>query len=165
MVQARNALSWFEQKTRSHGKTKYWACKNGSPDVMRKLCSKAHDDGDGDTMLPDDWKYKFLVDALERISEWHDMDDADPWEPPVYHHELSEWLGSHAYRPSYVDDAIKDYGPDHEQGIMALIGWGMIYEFRMVQDAALEFLAGDDPVDVIPPAPLPSTVKAEGKAT
>jgi hypothetical protein len=46
-------------------------------------------------MLPDDWRYQFIEEALDAISE--DGEDAQ-LEPAIYTHELTGWLHSRADR-------------------------------------------------------------------
>jgi hypothetical protein len=53
----------FETRKRDNG-DKYVALKDGSPEWMTDVCHKAHGD-----MLPDDWRYSFISEAVDYIDE------------------------------------------------------------------------------------------------
>lgn len=92
----------FVEKTRDDG-SKYWS--TDSEDVaIRDMCHDAHGE-----MLPDDWKYRFIVDALDLIAETDDVDDVTI-EPDVYTADLTAWLASHNGRVYYLTQALEEYG-------------------------------------------------------
>ena len=112
---ATEILSEFGWGKRTDG-TRYWS-RNEFPkndDWITDLCRDAHGD-----MFPDDWRYGFIHDALASVQEF-DERSADDWLDEmheavdgcvdVYNSELCRWLGSHAYRSGYVDDATAELG-------------------------------------------------------
>lgn len=96
---AREALQYFTQKTRDNGET-FITRTVGAPGWVSDMIYAAHDNGD---MLPDDWRYQFINDALLVIEEDGDPDEI---ESDIYTADLFEWLGSHSYRQGYCDDAM-----------------------------------------------------------
>ncbi len=102
---ATEALSHFAQGTRDNGST-YWYCDDTSPDWLESLCLDAHGD-----LLPNDWRYDFIVRSLSALSESDDPDTArDSLEPDIYTAELTAWLASHGERLGYVDEYVSEYG-------------------------------------------------------
>ena len=74
------------------------------PEWVEDLVKKAQDD-----MLPDDYKYKFVVDALEALAEY-DTDDAhtiilEGVDDTT--HRLFHWVQSHGYRRGYASEALE----------------------------------------------------------
>jgi hypothetical protein len=100
---AQEARDWFETATRPDD-SRYWRKKHECPEWIEEMVHAAHDDGD---MLPDDYRYEYIVNALDLLA-----DGVDPAEPEIeadpYTHDLTEWMGSHSWRREYVNDAIKD---------------------------------------------------------
>jgi len=87
----------------------YFTLKDDAPEWMKDVCRAAHDDGD---IMPDDFRYEFIAEAVEIIATRNDFDDAVyEMEPDVYNNELLKWVGSSLSRASYVDDAAEEYGP------------------------------------------------------
>jgi len=104
------ALTFFEKSTRGDG-TEYWNRKDGSPAWVQELAFAAHQDGTDGGMLPDDYRYEFLVDALNGFAENEDADDYQPSEDvSVYTHDLTAWLASRNDRLGYCDEAASEYG-------------------------------------------------------
>jgi hypothetical protein len=96
-----------------------WTLRDGSPDWMRDLVMDAHRDGsmgfDGvpgmGMMFPDDWRYEFIVEALDAIENAsdRDLDNGDVrLEADIYTHDLLTWLASRIDRTSYCDDAMNE---------------------------------------------------------
>ena len=94
--------STFVEKIRTDG-TKYWSTESEEAEI-KELCYAAHDD-----MMPDDWKYRFIVDALNLVAEADDVDDVTI-EPDVYTSDLTAWLASHNGRVYYLTQALEEYG-------------------------------------------------------
>ena len=94
--------STFVEKIRTDG-TKYWSTESEEAEI-KELCYAAHDD-----MMPDDWKYRFIVDALDLIAEADDVDDVTI-EPDIYTADLTAWLASHNGRVYYLTQALEEYG-------------------------------------------------------
>jgi|GEM_PF-5098671 len=98
---AREYLGWFETAIREDG-SKYFRLKSGAPNGLKDLIRVTHDE-----MFPDDWRYKFIYEALTIIAEY---EGNNIWEmiyeiePDHRDSELVNWLGSHSWRPAYVDE-------------------------------------------------------------
>ena len=109
-----------------------WLPKKGAPDWLSDMCHGAHGD-----MMPDDQRYAMIVEALDALEEWDDVDEArDSLEAPIYTHELTEWLGSSGYRPCYVDEAREEFGPaPTTEGIVFDLARGWLMEAWEVFDA------------------------------
>ncbi len=134
-------LSKLAEETRKHFKLDkhkadghdYWKAKDGAPKWIKDLCQKAHDTGGGHLMLPDDFRYEFIVNALDALSEHEDENDAlDSLEPDIYNSELHKWLSSHLERAGYVDEAVKEMGGHSDNGIDGDIALGQLHEKREV---------------------------------
>lgn len=134
---AQQALAHFAVKAREDG-TQYVSAREGNPpEWVEGLCRAAHDDG---RMFPDDWRYTLIREALEIIAEDDDPEArADEWKPSIYRHQLADWLGSHAYRFAYVDEAREVYGP--AANIAQDIERGQLAEWHEVYWQVAEFLA------------------------
>ena len=134
---AQEWLDWFEVGKRDDGKT-FFYLKDGAPEELHKMVRKVHGD-----MLPDDYKYEYIVGALEAIADYDgDEDDieelADDLEADCYDSDLLEWLNSHSIRTWYVDKAVEEMG--HGGGIMEDIAMGQVEEKREVFFTVLEDL-------------------------
>jgi hypothetical protein len=137
---AEEALAWFEyRKRRPDQEEAQWFHKDGAPSWITDLCRAAHDTGGGDLMLPDDYRYEYLVDALDYLAEGHDPDDYWP-DADVYNSDLLAWLGSHLGRAGYVDEARKEGLFGRETDTYAQIGAGQVQEKREVFGLVLTFL-------------------------
>lgn len=121
----------FEGAVRSDG-TKYRRVKDDEKsEELTDLIHAAHGD-----MLPDDWKYQFIEEALDAIAE--DGEDAD-MEPSTYYGALGAWLGSHAERFGYCDEARQEWGGDFRD-TAHLLALGMYAEQREVLASVLASL-------------------------
>lgn len=112
--------------------------KENAPSELLEVVRMAHGD-----MLPDNYKYEFIVEALEAIADYDgDEDDieelADDLEADCYDSDLLEWLNSHSIRTWYVDKAVEEMG--HGGGIMEDIAMGQVEEKREVFFTVLEDL-------------------------
>lgn len=117
----------FVQDKREDG-TAFWKRVDGTPDWVQELCLQAHGD-----MMPDDWRYAFIVEALDALEENEDPDDIT-LEADIYTHELTTWLGSRADRFGYCDEAYADYGLETFPGTIELLQLGQAAEKREVLD-------------------------------
>jgi len=78
---------------------------------VKDMCQEAHAG-----MFPDDFRYRFIWEAVEAIAdtdECADLNDvahefADS--VSVYTNELYEWLTSHSARGGYIDEAVAEMG-------------------------------------------------------
>ena len=105
---AAEAGACFETATRSRvvggsgelEEDRYVRVKDGSPEWVTELVHAAHDD-----MLPDDWRYEKIADALEYIAEVDDPDDSGEFADQavdIYTGARLAWLASHLSRPGYL---------------------------------------------------------------
>lgn len=131
----------FETKTRDNGEV-FVCLKDGSPEWMRDVCCSAHDNGN---MFPDDFRYSLIKQAAAAIHDAGDADIADIGDAfadavDVYTASLCTWAASHAYRSSYCDDAMSEYGKP--ESLAQLLMWGQATERREVFDSVAAALAG-----------------------
>jgi hypothetical protein len=99
---------------------------DGAPDWFTDLCHHAHAD-----MMPDDWRYEFIQDALSAIEDGADEDRLDLDALYPYTADRLGWLASHLDRPGYCDEAAADAGGPPGD-ILAFVAWGMDREMREV---------------------------------
>lgn len=128
---AGEALPYFEHRQRHDG-TKYWAVEDGAPEWVRNLAFAAHEEG---KILPEDFRYLFIVEALEALME-------DPEEPEleaeVYISKLLEWLeAGPSYRMGLVDEAVSEFGWD---GLFNALQAGQLLEKEEVLQLVRAFL-------------------------
>lgn len=96
-------------------------------------------------MLPDDYKYKFTVDALTLIAE-SDLDtDLEELgyqiEADIYSHDLLQWVASNLTRSEYVDQAVEECHVDTENfQLFRALGVGQQLERQEVFSAVLNAL-------------------------
>ena len=111
-----------------------------APAWFTDLCHAAHGG-----MMPDDWRYEFIQDALSALGDGADEDRLDLDALYPYTADRLDWLASHLDRPGYCDEAAEEAGgPPGE--ILAFVVWGMDRELREVFDlvrSKLEEIAGD----------------------
>lgn len=104
---AKLAISYFETKQRDDG-INYWTTKENRPEWLQTLIRVAHFD-----MLPDDYKYSYILDSLYIITEDSEEDEyALLIDVDVYTSDLTGWLASHIGRVEYVDRALEDNIPE-----------------------------------------------------
>jgi len=96
---AAEVLEKFHTKTR--GEAEIWVTDDES---LREMCHKAHGD-----MMPDDQKYRFIVDALATMADADDP-DCPTIEADIYTSELTAWLASSNSRVDYLTQALEEYG-------------------------------------------------------
>ena len=107
---AREAYDAMERATREDG-SQYVRVKDDAPEWVRTMVYDAHSD-----ILPDDWRYQTIRDAIEAIMDGGTDDPSDEArhafadDADVYNSDLLEWVGSHASRPGYVDEAQSEFG-------------------------------------------------------
>lgn len=137
---AKMAAPLFVQDERPNG-DKFIRTADDAPEWVHDLAMDAHGD-----MLPDDWRYRLISDALdvlagmdETASEDDIFDRGREWEPSVYNATLLEWLGSNLWRIGYVDDAVEELGHS-DRGIMGDIAVGQYEEFQETFQSVCAFL-------------------------
>ena len=99
-----------------------------APDWFTDLCRHAHG-----AMMPDDWRYEFIQDALSAIEDGADEDRLDLDALYPYTADRLNWLASHLDRPGYCDEAAADAGGPPAE-ILAFVACGMDRELREVFD-------------------------------
>lgn len=97
----------FEGGTRPTTGETFRKLKDGSPEWMTTVCRKAHDDA---RLLPDDWRYAFIEQAVDALAEHEDTDHArSSLEPDIYTSDLTAWLHSLNARVYYVGEALSEH--------------------------------------------------------
>lgn len=130
---AGEALPYFEHRKRHDG-TKYWAVEDGAPEWVRKLAFAAHDEG---KILPEDFRYLFIVEALEAIME-NPEEPEILWESDAYTSELLKWLDAYpSYRMGLVDEAVSEFGWN---GLFEALQAGQLREKEEVLSLVRAFL-------------------------
>lgn len=123
-------FNWLDTKKRSDD-VEFIYLKDEAPTWMHDMVHDCHVD-----TLPDDYKYKFIQEALLAIVNHSDPYDArDSLSADIYTSDLTSWLASNNLRHSYVDDAIAENG-DLETCLQA-IGAGQVLEKQEVFDIVL----------------------------
>lgn len=136
-AKAQEVRSWFEQTKRPGQDEPIWTMKAGHPEWVMDMVFKAHEQGQ---VLPDDYKYTFIVESLDRIEEADDPDEAaNDIESDVYTSDLYAWLTSRLSRQGYVDEAVQEFGGEG-RGIVEQIMLGQAQEKREVYWSILNFL-------------------------
>ena len=103
---AKLARCAFSLETRDNG-SEYWNRNQCAPEWIMELCHTAHGD-----MLPDDYRYRFIVQALDALEEAEDPDEArDGYEFEYRYYRVIEWLSSHpGHRLEYCDQWAEEFG-------------------------------------------------------
>lgn len=139
---ARRAVSSFET-ARRRDDSQYSRLKDDSPQWLHELVFQAHNNGQ---ILPDDWRYRFTVDALSHIADADHgatrTDLRDDIEADVYISDLTNWLGSHTIRLGYCDEALTMLG--RTGTLSQLLAEGQILERQEVFDIVWSTLASED---------------------
>ena len=79
-----------------------WFRKDDSPKWVYDMVYDAHCD-----LFPDDYRYRFVVSALDAFSNYEDPQTAiGEIESDPYNSQLIDWLGSNVVRISYADENI-----------------------------------------------------------
>lgn len=140
---AAEARSWLHRGEREvPGIGQILLPKPGAPGWLQPMCLSAHEDGD---MLPDDWRYEFIGDALDVLAEPDDRDPRerfDEWADGayIYTHEQLSWLASNLNRLGYCDEACEQYGDTLEWDTQRRIIAGMRHEQELVFESILASL-------------------------
>lgn len=105
-----------------------------APNWVSDLVREAHGN-----MLPDDFRFRFIADALYALADTEDPDDIEP-EPDVYSTDLLAWAGSNANRwAGYCDDALWELGKE-AGGFTQLAAYGQLLEREEVLGLVRQFL-------------------------
>jgi hypothetical protein len=137
---AREASSYFERALRdsSDPDSGYVRTKNDTPEWVTNVIYEAHAG-----MLPDDWRYDQIENALDVIADSDDPDDARgefaDGAVDVYNSDRIAWLASHGNRQSYCDDAASEFGSE-SRDVIEMIGLGQYYEAGEIYGLVLQAL-------------------------
>ncbi len=133
-TQATEALRFFETKKRPTGES-FWTMTSLRPEWIADMAFAAHEH-----FLPDDFKYQFIIQALDALSECEDPDDV-ALEPDIYNSELTRWLGSNLQRPGYCDQAQDDGLIGETTDMFQRIAIGQYCEMQEVLAVVLSHLS------------------------
>jgi len=132
-ILAGEALAYFECKKRDDG-TEYWVVEDGAPEWVHELAWVAHAKKG---ILPEDFRYLFIIEALEALAENPEEPDI-LLEPDVYTSRLIEWLNAcPGYRMGFVDEAVSQFGWN---GLFEALQAGQLMEKEEVLQLVLGFL-------------------------
>lgn len=108
-----------------------------APGNVEDMVYTAHGD-----MLPDDYRYAFIVESLNALEENEDTDEAQQQacEPDTYYHKLNSWFTSRIGRANYVDEAVSEFGLGSDVDTHTRIGWGQYLEKSEVFYTVLTWL-------------------------
>lgn len=125
----------FVLNERDNG-AQYWSYKGVTPAWVQEMCREAHND-----MMPDDYKYQFIVDALASIADNEDADDArNSIEADIYTANLTAWLSSNLNRIEYVNQAGNDFGIGVNFDLVQLLQLGQVTEKTEIFESILNSL-------------------------
>jgi hypothetical protein len=108
---------------------------NDAPEWFADLCRTAHNG-----MMPDDWKYEFIQDALNALSDADEWDEVEPDVDSLYPYTTDRlnWLASRLERTGYCDEALADgWAVDSTANLIAV---GLSIELREVFGIVRAFL-------------------------
>lgn len=136
---ARECAEMLETQKRDNGKS-YVAFKRDAPEWMRDMARDAHGD-----LLPDDFIYEYIAEALEAISMADDAEDieraCDELEPDVYTSGILKWLSARGFM--CVDEALSDCGMQVDgvnTTLFDAVMLAQVEEKRRVFNAVVHFL-------------------------
>lgn len=130
---AAEALSFFKPHPNPDHDT--YTLVSDAPAWVTDLVREAHGE-----MLPDDWRYRFIADALYALADTDDPGDIEP-EPDAYTSVLLAWASSNANRfNGYCDEALSELGRE-AGGFTQLVAFGQLLEREEVLDLVRDFLA------------------------
>ena len=135
---ATHALRFFERRTRRRGEdeTQFYTLTDRHPTWVKEMVYSAHED-----MMPNDYKYQYVVDTLDALSEGQDPEEAlYEIEADVYNYDLLRWLESHGERVGFVDEATRELGHNAELGIIGDIMMGQVQEKQQVWQSVVSSL-------------------------
>lgn len=98
---------------RDEAPQRFYHLKDNAPQCVKDLVYKAHKIDD---VLPNDYIYEFIVEALQlftesgavRMSELEE--DINEIEPDVYNADLLRWVSDNLAFSAWVDEALSEYG-------------------------------------------------------
>lgn len=135
---ATEARGYFTRTQRTNGEWFFSFDHETTPEWVHDLAHAAHGD-----MLPDDYRYEMIVDALSFIADNGDTDDgshefADS-EVSASTADRTAWLASHLDRVGYMIEAQSAFGAEPDPA--TAIGYGWYLEAHEVYESVLSSLA------------------------
>lgn len=130
---AQFAREFFTKDKRLSGES-YWHTTDKAPQWVKDLCQEAHGG-----MLPDDYRYLYIVESLEAIIDNNGDSDSVELEADCRTSELTTWLASCTTRAEYVDQSIEEFGQSAE-GVLQQIGMGQFLEKQEVLQSVVSSL-------------------------
>lgn len=135
-------LAKFVRMERTGGKG-FWSIQGdirGSDEWIVEMCRNAHNG-----MLPDDYKYEFVYDALSDIANLSDdatAEDARDLQPEadIYTADLLSWLASNNTRVNYCDQYAEEFGSNQHDTTLMRIGFGQYLERSEVLHSVINSL-------------------------
>lgn len=120
--------SMFETRTRDDG-SEFVALKDSAPEWASDFVREAH----GTEILPDDYRYRWISEALDLLAEADDPSDPDLHGEfmdgaSIYTHDLLAWLSSNLTRIAYCDQAAEDFGTKDDADLTSRIQLGQALE-------------------------------------
>ncbi len=137
---ATHALRFLESKVRpaqgDDPETRFYSLTERYPTWVMDMVHTAHED-----MMPNDYKYQYVVDTLYALSEGRDPDEGrDEIEADIYNYDLLRWLQSHGERVGFVDEVVSELGHHPEMGMMGDIMMGQVQEKQQVWQSVVSSL-------------------------
>ncbi len=128
----------FEPLERTENFSTYKRKDDADP-KLQELCRVAHGD-----MMPDDYVYNYIVDALSLIadSSINELKDLDiEIESNIYTFDLLKWLYSNLNRANYVNSYVKEFSIESKDfDLHEVIAGGQIEEKREIFNSVLSSL-------------------------
>jgi len=114
---SKETATYFETRKRADGES-FICCKDNRPDWITDMIHDAHGD-----MLPDDYRYRWIVSALDDFTDSDDDPDDMIGEyvdstVDSYTADLTAWLASNVNRVYYLTQAMGEMDPS--DGFQAL---------------------------------------------
>ncbi len=161
---ATHALRFFESKVRpaqrGERETRFHTLTERYPTWVLEMVHSAHED-----MMPSDYKYQYVVDTLDALSEGRDPEDGlSEIEADVYNYDLLQWLQSHGERVGFVDEVVSELGHHPEMGLMGDVMMGQVQEKQQVwQSVASSLQERLDAIEMEEPETFERRGKKEGR--
>lgn len=138
----KNLYNAFETKARNNGNN-YVTLKKEKRNEFKDIVREMH----GTDIMPDDFRFKTIESILGSILDVVDFADLETPQGlenalsesrheiveglvDIYTPNLTQWLASHSYRPSYVDEASETFGTPSE--FIKGVQMGQFYEIDLI---------------------------------
>lgn len=133
-------------ETRTVNDKSFITLRDDTPDWARQVIFTAHD-----AMMPDDFRYQFIKDAVAAIADHPGRDAAREIiedDQEIWNSTMSQWLSSHMSRWEYVDEILEERAMTrHVPKLFELLQHGMLREkldtFELTWNALHETLERD----------------------